>query len=453
MKTKNIHILILISVIVFSTSCEDKLDLSDPNNTGASIALETDKNVKSTLLGAYDALSAGAFYGGNSLRNSEIMAANGESVFSGTFNDVADIYRKEIVTSNADVANLWISAYNTINVVNNVLSALSVVNEDDREQVEGEALFIRGVSYFELVLFYGKPYSAGSTTTNLGVPLMLVEDRNSVVQKPRSTVAEVYAQIIEDLTTAEEQLASGPNPGKASSDAAAAILSRVYLQMGDYPNARDAANRVIAADNFALASTYAGAFAAGSTSEDIFDIPVSSVDGVNNMNTFFASSSNGGRGDIEVMNAHLSLYDPLDDRLDLFYTDNATAETRVGKWKERYGSVKIVRLAEMYLTRAEANFRVGGAPVGDTPLNDINYIRDRVNLPALASVTLATILLERKLELAFEGQRLHDVKRLQDNIILGAVTFPYNDNLLVFPIPQRERDVNSNLQQNAGYGN
>lgn len=447
-------IFLLAGLVFILPACSDNLELVDPNRIGADIALSNDKNVKSTLLGAYNGLSAGAFFGGNTLRNSELMAANDEVVFSGTFNDVSDLYRKEMIAANSDVTNMWIAAYNTINICNNVLSALEVVNEEDRDQVEGEALFLRGLSYFELVKFFALPYSAGNTDTNLAVPIMLVEDRNSVEQVSRNTVEEVYTQILEDLTTAEIKLAEGPVEGRATKEAAAAILSRVYLQMGLYANARDAAHRVISSGIYELTSTYADAFNGGSTSEDIFDIPVSAVDGVNNMVTFYAAANPyGGRGDIEVQPSHLALYEAGDDRLDLFYVDAGTGDTRVGKWTNVFGNVKIVRLAEMYLTRAECNQRLGTS-VGASPLSDINdVIRDRVNLAPLGAVTLDDILDERKLELAQEGERLHDVKRLQGSIKLGATTFQYDDPLLVFPIPLREINVNQNLIQNPGYGN
>jgi starch-binding outer membrane protein, SusD/RagB family len=451
MKTNRLSLIALIGALLVASACDDQLELRDPNNIGPEIALANDKNVKSTLVGAYNALSAGAFFGGNSLRNGEIMAANGEIVFSGTFNDVADIYRKEIVTANSDVTNLWIAAYGTINICNNVLSALPVVDEEDQAQVEGEARFLRAVSYFELILYYAQPYSAGNTTSNPGVPIMDVEDRNSLEPKPRNSVEEVYNFIVTDLTTAETLLAEGPSSGKATKEAAAAILSRVYLQMANYAGARDAANRAIATGNYGLEGNVFDAFNGGSSSEDLFDIPVSSVDGVNNMNTFYASSTNGGRGDIEVMPAHLALYTATDDRLGLFYIDASTGDTRVGKWINRYGSVKIVRLAEMYLTRAEANFRLG-TTTGDTPLNDLNAVHTRAGLTPLASVTLNQILDERRLELAHEGQRLHDIKRLQLNIVEGATTYTYDNDFIVFPIPQRERDVNENLSQNEGYG-
>ncbi len=445
-------LLFILALLVGNFACEDALELNDPNNIGSNIALSTDKNVKTTLVGAYNDLSNGAFFGGNTLRNSELLAANSEVVFSGTFNDVADIYRKTMITANTDVTNLWLTAYSAINITNNVLSALAVVNDADRNQVEGEALFIRGLSYFELILFYGQPYSAGNATTNAGVPILLEEDRNSTAPVPRATVQEVYDQIISDLTAAAAKLSPGPVPGKATQEAADAILSRVYLQMGNFAAARDAADRVITSGNYSLRPTVASIFNGASTSEDIFDIPVSTVDGINNMNTFYASAANGGRGDIEILPAHLALYEPLDERLNLFYIDAGTGDTRSGKFSNRFASVKVVRLAEMYLTRAECNVRLATS-VGDSPLNDLNLIRTRSGLAALGSVDLATVLNERRLELAHEGIRLHDLKRLQQTVVEGALTFPYNDAKLIFPIPQREINVNPSLVQNSGYGN
>ena len=104
-----------------------------------------------------------------------------------------------------------------------------------------------------------------------------------------------------------------------------------------------------------------------------------------------------------------------------------------------------IRLAEMYLTRAEANFELGvGNYVGpNTPREDVNEVRDRVNATPILEVNfdLDDILLERKLELAFEGQLLHDLKRRQ----MDVGTEAYNSTSIIFPIPQRETDINPNL--------
>jgi len=146
-----------------------------------------------------------------------------------------------------------------------------------------------------------------------------------------------------------------------------------------------------------------------------------------------------------VLAPHLALYTPSDARLALFYT--GAGEVRSGKWKLQYKNVPIMRLAEMYLNRAEANFRAG-TTVGATPVQDVNRTRVRAGLSTLGAVTLVDILAERKLELAHEGHAIHDMKRLK----LSSDGFPYDANKLVLPIPQREVDASKGvIVQNDGY--
>lgn len=114
--------------------------------------------------------------------------------------------------------------------------------------------------------------------------------------------------------------------------------------------------------------------------------------------------------------------------------------------ENQYANIPIIRLAEIYLIRAECNQRLGTA-TGAAPLDDYNKVHTRAALPAATAVTLDDILMERRLELAHEGFKYHDVKRLKG--IVG--TMPYNDNKLIYPIPQRELEVNKNLVQNPGY--
>jgi hypothetical protein len=115
----------------------------------------------------------------------------------------------------------------------------------------------------------------------------------------------------------------------------------------------------------------------------------------------------------------------------------------------------VIRLAEMYLIRAEANFRLGGSPVGATPLADVNRVRTRSNASVYTSLTLDAILKERRFELAFEGHLIHDIKRNKQTIVktIGndVRVYPYNSPKLIFPIPMRETDANTQLIQNEGY--
>jgi len=229
---------------------------------------------------------------------------------------------------------------------------------------------------------------------------------------------------------------------------AGGLADKSYYLPKDSLLSGPAANGVISSGNFALTSNYTNAFnQSNNTVEDIFALQVTAQDGNNGLNRFYAPAENGGRGDIDISPAHEALYDPADDRLNLFYTDNASSR-RTGKWTNGIDdNINAIRLAEMYLVRAEANFR-NGSSTGATPVADINTIRARVNLPALGSVTLADIMLERKLELAFEGFGLADIRRQQLTLGNG---FSYSDNAMVFPIPEREIETNTNLTQNPGY--
>lgn len=444
---------VLVSGLLLS-SCDKKLDVQPRNSLGAEQALQTQEDLQALLVGCYDALGSSALYGGDMARNAELLGDNGETTWDGTFIDPGEIYRKQILVTNNDVAAMWLAAYSTINNCNTVLANLNLATETaERNRIEGEAKFIRGSLYFELVRFYAKTWGDGDANTNPGVPIVLtpttlVTDADKV---SRSSVAQVYTQIIADLKEAEAKI-PGSNTFFATSGAAAAMLSRVYLQQGNYTEAANAANRVIQSNRYQLVNIEEvhdlRIFVNGvDTDETIFSMQVTDQDGTNSLNLYYAIEDYGGRGDIFIENRHLSLYEATDVRGDLFYQD-AAGLIRTAKWVNQYGNVPVLRLAEMYLTRAEANFR-NGTSVGATPLVDINLIRARAGMAGLtaAQLDLNAILKERRLELAFEGTLIHDMKRTRRSI--GNLR--YNAERLIFPIPRRELLVNPNLVQNTGY--
>jgi hypothetical protein len=434
--------------VAILSGCDNKLDIRPVDTVEGSQALRTSADVEALLVGAYNALGDEDLYGGLILRDAELLGDNGEVTWNGTYEQPREIFTKQIRSNNAQVEDTWTDGYEVINIANNVLNNLAVVSAANRDRVEGEAKFIRGLVYFDLVRFYARAWNDqnGTPATNPGVPLVLTPTTtiSEASRVPRNSVAEVYTQVLADLTAAARLLPAS-NGFFANKGAAQAILSRVYLTQERFADAAVMADSVIASGEYELVDNYADAFNNSSnTSEDIFAIQVTSQDGTNNMNEFFGSTENLGRGDIPVEEKHLALYEPGDERLDFFYEEDGLTFT--GKWTFNFGNVNVVRLAEMYLVRAEANFRNGSA-IGATPLEDLNTIRERAGVDPLASLTLSDILLERRRELAFEGQLLHDVKRYRQ--VVG--TLPYNSPRLIYPIPQRELDVNAQLSQNDGY--
>lgn len=439
----------LPAILAFSlAACNKELDLNPAQSISEDLALSTDANVKSVLLAAYDGLALDGLFGGNTMRDAELLGADGEIRWVGTYEAPRAVFYHQQIANNSEAENMWMDAYYTINICNNVLGALSVVNEADRAQVEGEARWVRAMAYFQLVRFYGQAYEPGGNNSQPGVPLVLTPtrkvDESSFVG--RSTVEETYAQIIDDLAKAKNLLPDD-NGVQTNKFTAAATLARVYLQMGRYADARDNASEVIESGNYSLVSDFASEWNNDdNTSEDIYAVQISSQDFLEaTMVVFYSIPAFGGRdGDIEIMQKHLDLYDPSDARLALHY--EGAGAMRTGKWRDQYRNQPVIRLAEMYLIRAECNARLGtsvGAPVDD----DYNATHTRAGLAAKTGVTLDDILLERRLELAHEGHRIHDIKRLKGS----ADGLNWDDDKLLYPIPAREIEVNKNLTQNPGY--
>jgi hypothetical protein len=444
---KRIHFkLTIVALLVFLSGCDKYLDLSPNQGISEKLALENDLNVKSVLRGAYSRFKSNLIYGGQILRNAELLGGDGEINWVGTYNAPREIANKAMYASNGDVRDQWMTSYEVVNITNNVLSAIDTVIAEDRDRVEGEALFLRSLMFFDLVRFYALQYEDGVNNTQLGIPIVLTPTRaiNNDLKVSRNTVEQVYTRVITDLKRASLILPED-NGVYASRGAAMALLARVYLQQRDYANARDYADSVLQMTYmYELQPNNIEVFNNdNNSSEDIFATQITTQDIGSAMTEFFSTTDYGGRdGDIEILSGHLDLYDPADRRLDLFFSDF----TYCAKWNNQYGVVNLIRLAEMYLIRAESNIRLA-TTVGDTPVNDYNKIHERAGFAPVGAVTLDEILLERRLELAFEGFRIHDQRRLKEDV--GPL--PYNDPDLVFPIPEREIIANPALEQNEGY--
>ncbi len=467
MKKFNIKNIACAGLMLLLSACNKQLDLNPTQSIDTNQALLTAKDVQITLIGAYSNLAVydinrvEHLYGGLVFLMPDLLGTSGQGIidWTGTYQQLTEMTNQSITVNNSFVANLWLTAYQNINQLNYVISALDKVTVPaDRDRIEGEAKFLRGMNYFDLVRLYGRAWNDGDPNTNLGVPIVLTPtiqiDATSNV--PRATVAQVYAQVLSDLNTAKTKLPAA-NAFYANKYAASALLSRVYMQKLDYPNAAAEANTVLGAGVYGLVSTYAAEFPfpgpvhQDNTPEDIFAVQVTTQQGVNSLNEFYGGPSYGGRGDAAILPSFPAEFEPGDARGAFFYNEGIAPNISIysSKFQNQFGNVKIVRLAEMYLNRAEANLRIGAtSAIGNTPLNDVNRIRDRAGLSPLGVATIANVLTERRHELAFEGGFfLHDAKRTMQTV--GALA--WNSPKLVFPIPQREIIANPSLKQNAGY--
>jgi starch-binding outer membrane protein, SusD/RagB family len=455
----------LLAAFVFTAvfSCNKKLDVLPQNNV---TDIQNGDDVEALLFGGYSLMQSASGFGEQYIFIADLLASENQVDFVGTFTDYKDLSNKQQTKESGIATTIWENSYLLIENMNIVLDKISLVDEDEQAVVAAEAKFMRGVAYYELINYFAKPYSAGNTTSNDGVPLVLQPTYNydSTKNKPsRASVEDVYTQIISDLTDAATDLPGSADNARATKYAADAFLARVYLNMGDYTNAATAANTVINSGNYNLTSTFNQAFNNPSNStEDIFGIQQTAQSNAgttdNGIVTFYryaydADGNNaGGRGDAQVNAGYFDAFDDPDDFRANFFSEGYSISGIDGiytlKWLTFYRVVPVVRLAEMYLTRGEANLRKGGAPIGGvSPEDDINMVRERAGASDLSDVTGSDFVDERFRELAFEGDRLWTLKRLK----LDVGDYSFDADELVLPIPQREIDVNSNLSQNHGY--
>ncbi len=488
MKTKNVSIFLIFSMLtaMIVVSCDDFLDIEPQLAVSDDAVYDSHEGVMNALFGAWDRVAGPQLYAGTSIFFSDLVASSGEVAWSGTFLQYEQMEAKNMDPNSGSITARWNRSYWIIDLVNNVLENIDLVNENVRPVVEGEARFIRGIIYFELVRFFGRAYTDGDPTVNPGVPLVLTPTAGISDEdyRPRETVANVYASIIDDLTRSKNLLAGfedfGDNSGRATGNTAAAFLARVYMSMDNWEAAANETNFVINnSEGYSdLNNTPRQAYNNDSyTPEDVFMILQDALSNAGQANdgigTFFASLDGYGRSDVHIQPMHLAMFeqgdmraliDTVPDAIDIsdisrmIYLGVGRKSNRLqsSKWGKYDANINVIRLAEMILTRAEANFRNGTA-IGATPLDDINAIRARAGVEAWDNLTLEMIWEERYREMCFEGRLLEDVRRFRRDVTIpegpadAGTVLPWNSPRMVLPIPQREIDVNPNMVQNQGY--
>lgn len=449
--------LIIFTLIVIS--CDKDLNLNPSTSVDAAQAA---KSVDLMVTAAYALVGSGgtpgyegALYSTDLLLNADLLASENYMVWRGTFDQYKEVSNKLMSTTNSSISRMWVKGYAAINQANTILVSLTNTAASDRDSFKGQALFIRGIVQFELLRFWMEP------STGLGIPILTEPtlDFTQIKQPKRETIADSYAAIINDLTSAIALLPND-NDVYANKYTAKAFLARVYLTKGDYANALVQANDVIGSGKYSLPTSVEDAFNTSSSPESIFEIQQNTQNNAGTANdgltTFYAcdlsTPGSAGRGDVGIDPAFLNLYEPVDKRLSIliYAGDCNKSSVTSAKWDNPYTNIPVIRLSEMYLIRAECNQRLGSS-VGDSPLNDIIAIRSKAGASLPTAVVLDDILLERDLELAFEGQRIHDYKRLGKQIIFDGNPVDYTDPQFILPIPQSELNTNKNIVQNSYY--
>jgi starch-binding outer membrane protein, SusD/RagB family len=435
-----------VAAAVVLAACDSPLDTDPTASIDSETALTTPRGIQLGLNGAYRALQSGNLWGNVHVVYPDLYADNLD--FTGTFQTDREVGNRNVSSSNGQVLSSWSAAYAGINRANNLLDAIPSVTEltaAQQAQYRGEALFIRALMYYYLVSWHGD------------VPLVLDPSRgvddSSLVS--RSPAADVYARIIADLEEAATLLTPARNPGRATQGAANALLARVHLDAGNHAEARDRATAVINNTAYAIVPNYGSIWTTKNSAESIFELPYS-INNSNSLAFWFFPDTEGGRLGFAPTSEFYNAFEAGDERRDFYIRFDEDGQIFGAKYfrvENGDDNVVVLRLAEMYLIRAEANARLN-APA-QTVRDDIDVVRNRAGLADLPATVdtqeelLDAVLEERRFELAFEGHRFFDLRR-RDPVAAAAYLDIPSDRLL-FPIPQSERDVNPNLTQNPGY--
>jgi len=290
---------------------------------------------------------------------------------------------------------------------------------------------------------------------NVPIVSKATETPNDAKDIKNSSSSQVYQFIERDLDSAEALLPATVNRNRATQYAAKALKARLYLYQKNWTKAEDYATQIIndSAD-FKLVKPYSQFYAAKNSSESIFEVDYT----INNKNSYasnwFQNPTTGGKKEFLPTDDFIALLkDPNNggSRSALIFTaggvtyGNMNFHIATGE-DQSY----ILRLAEMYLIRAEARAQQNKLSEG---LKDLNVIRNRANISSIALVTTTDelvdkIISERRIEFAYESQRWFDLIRTgKAQQVLGIT----DANKLLLPIPRQEILINSNLTQNPGY--
>lgn len=451
---------IIIVVGLFPTGCED-MEFVEPDPTNLitqEAALSTLDGIEALVLSAYNRLISFDNYGQEMMILPDVLADNLE-LQSGTryTGQIVNAVRSHLdilddpgnPNGNDFTIRSSYSAYRAINECNIVISALSeedgVASEDpDRAAIlEGEAKFIRALSYHDLLRVYS--YEPGREQNGFTQGVVLREDPilNSaeVDFLPRSSVEAGYERVFNDLNDAVSLLPSEDDtqgwPGRASSVAAQALRARVNLYAGNFAEAARDADAVLAATSAQLTSVtdYAASWGNTNHPEAIFELQVdavdwNTVDGVNQSLATITRSSNfssSSQGAVKASDELLAAYEVGDIRADLWVAGPTPDYFESTKWQGEAGdfreNIPIIRYSEVLLIAAEGKARStseGGARTDLDMLRSNRGIAGSVTATGQALIDL--ILNERRVELVLEGHRFFDLKRLGLTITKPADT-------------------------------
>ncbi len=500
MRLYHIYKLFLLMVLALTLwHCSDFLD-EDPNFITEDSFYKTAKDARLAVNGIYETLGGGSVnrsFEGVYFNNywTIVALASDEGIpgplaFDDNYKQLANY---SLGATNTVIENVWSDFYVAINAANLAIDNIPNIQMDNelKNRLLGEAHFLRGLFYFELVrMFDDVPLELHATTSFTSESYLA-----------RTPSPKVYTQIITDFTFAEDNLPgefTGADKGRPTLWSAKAYLAKVALTNGDWQTAVNKTEEVMSgpfglwadykeafliANNNGKESVFAINFDKGTSFEEIWE---GSHLNFRTMAQEYRAIPGAGGADLEIPTERLyNLFDDLDRRKSVTFVSEdvingenvVLSGPHIHKYWDReaepngtpntINDLQLIRYSDILLMHAEALNEINTGPTA-MALNAINQVRARARnnagiienvLPDLeATLTYEAfkeaILLERFKEFVWEGHRWFDLKRFNKFVEKineakpGSAVRPQN---MFFPIPQRERDTNTKLTQNDGY--
>ena len=460
------------------TSCGDFLNPEPDTAVTVGTFFQSDDDVLAGIIGIYDGIQ-GVNENTNTNENEVNRGVQFEYLLTEHRTDntrgatlegsKADFHRYLVDPNNVESDDYWASMYEIIFRANNILNFMDVANAANVPAYTAEVKFLRAYAYFNLVRLYGE--------VPLVTEVVIASDEEALFT--RRSVDQVYAQIVADLEDAVADL-DNTHRSRASRAAAQGLLAKAYLSQPtpNYTGAREMCEAVINGGEYTLLSEYHDDFYNELNDEVIFAIQYQSAntEESQSFSSEFTSAVRAGREDgLNIPNENLiaDLNAFGGNRTETALT-NVLGSIEVGKFLpdgftflDDYGPSArnagndwiILRYADILLMHAAA-IMAGAPSTGDgAALSSFQQVRDRAGLTTpVTTITSDDLLLERRVEFAFENQRLFDLQRfgVADAVLSAHATemgySDYSARALLLPIPAREINLSKGiLTQNPGY--
>jgi len=464
----------LVVFVVCFFSCNKLVEVTPPNYEISSTSVyASDAAATSVLTGLYTTISSATLDAGI-ISTPLYSGLSGDELIVGANNPGLSMYYTNALNSTNVTPDYWSNLYSntsiyTANAAIEGITASKTLTPVIKQQLLGEAKFMRAFYYFYLVNFFGD------------VPLVLSTDYKTNTLLARSAKADVYTQIIKDLTEAQSELNTNFLDGtlvntsadrlRPSKWAATAFLARVYLYTNDYVNAEKQSSLLISnSGQFGLSSLPNTFLTAGSgNKEAIWQLQNTKINSNTEEGAYFIPPSPGSLQNVYLNNILVNAFETGDQRKMNWIgnqTLNGVTYYYAYKYKNNTGGTAteyetVFRLAEQYLIRAEAEANGAGTGLSGA-VSDLNMIRNRAGLPNYTGTVdkpslLTAILHERQVELFTEwGHRWFDLKRTGTiDAVMGVVASQkggsWSSYKAFLPIPLTELKKDQNLTQNPSY--